>query len=71
MQLTSELHVHTYAVGVADIATREGSPHNVLHSSIYDVILSVLYMVLPDILFVHYFTLINLKVGLPPFMLII
>ena len=31
----SELHVHTYvrAVGVADIAAREGSPHNVLHSS--------------------------------------
>ena len=28
-----ELHVHTYAVGVADIAAREGSPHNVLHSS--------------------------------------
>ena len=34
MQLTStELHVHSYAVGVADIAAREGSPHNVLHSS--------------------------------------
>ena len=28
-----ELHVHSYAVGVADIAAREGSPHNVLHSS--------------------------------------
>ena len=28
-----ELHVHTYAVGVADIAAHEGSPHNVLHSS--------------------------------------
>ena len=28
-----ELHVHTYAVGVADVAAREGSPHNVLHSS--------------------------------------
>ena len=28
-----ELHVHTYAVCVADIAVREGSPHNVLHSS--------------------------------------
>ena len=28
-----ELHVHTYAVGVADIAAREDSPHNVLHSS--------------------------------------
>ena len=28
-----ELHVHTYAVGVADIAASEGSPHNVLHSS--------------------------------------
>ena len=28
-----ELHVHTYAVGVGDIAAREGSPHNVLHSS--------------------------------------
>ena len=26
-------HDHTYAVGVADIAAREGSPHNVLHSS--------------------------------------
>ena len=35
MQLSSviELHVHTYAVGVADIASCEGSPHNVLHSS--------------------------------------
>ena len=30
-----ELHVHTYAVGVADIAAHEGSPHNVLHSSSY------------------------------------
>ena len=29
-----ELHIHTYTVGVADIAARElGSPHNVLHSS--------------------------------------
>ena len=28
-----KLHAHTYAVGVADIAAREGSPHNVLHSS--------------------------------------
>ena len=28
----TELHVD-YAVGVADIAAREGSPHNVLHSS--------------------------------------
>ena len=28
-----ELHVHTYAVGVADKAAGEGSPHNVLHSS--------------------------------------
>ena len=28
-----KLHVHTYAVGVADTAAREGSPHNVLHSS--------------------------------------
>ena len=28
-----KLHVHTYAVGVADIASGEGSPHNVLHSS--------------------------------------
>ena len=28
-----ELHVHTYAVGIGDIAAREGSPHNVLHSS--------------------------------------
>ena len=28
-----ELHVHSYAVGVADIAASEGSPHNVLHSS--------------------------------------
>ena len=28
-----EPHVHTYAVGVADIAAREGSPHNVLHLS--------------------------------------
>ena len=28
-----ELHVHTYAVGVADIAAREGSPHSVLYSS--------------------------------------
>ena len=28
-----KLHVHTYAVGVADIAAHEGSPHNVLHSS--------------------------------------
>ena len=28
-----ELHVHTYAVGVADIAACEGSSHNVLHSS--------------------------------------
>ena len=31
----TELHVHTYAVGVADIAAREGLPHNVLHSSSY------------------------------------
>ena len=33
-----ELHVHIYAVGVAgvaDIAAREGSPHNVLHLSSY------------------------------------
>ena len=30
-----ELHVHTYAVGVADTAAREGLPHNVLHSSSY------------------------------------
>ena len=29
----TELHLHTYAVGVADKAAREGSPHNVLHSS--------------------------------------
>ena len=28
-----ELHVHTYAVSVADITACEGSPHNVLHSS--------------------------------------
>ena len=28
-----ELHVHTYAVDVADIAARKGSPHNVLHPS--------------------------------------
>ena len=28
-----KLHVHTYAVGVADVVAREGSPHNVLHSS--------------------------------------
>ena len=28
-----KLHVHSYAVDVADIAAREGSPHNVLHSS--------------------------------------
>ena len=28
-----EIHVHSYAVGVADIAVREGSSHNVLHSS--------------------------------------
>ena len=28
-----ELHVHTYAIDVADIAAREGSPHNVLHPS--------------------------------------
>ena len=33
MQLTSSYNVHTYAVGVSDIAAREGSPHNVLHSS--------------------------------------
>ena len=36
-----ELHVHTYAVGVADVAAREGSPHNVLHSSsivLYDIL---------------------------------
>ena len=32
MQLTSS---YTYAVGVADKVAREGSPHNVLHSSIY------------------------------------
>ena len=32
-QIDIELHVHTYAVGVADIAAREGSSHNVLHSS--------------------------------------
>ena len=28
-----ELHVHSYAVGVADIAARERSPHNVLYLS--------------------------------------
>ena len=28
-----ELHVHSYAVGVADIAASEGLPYNVLHSS--------------------------------------
>ena len=28
-----ELHVHTYAVGEADITACEGSPHNVLQSS--------------------------------------
>ena len=28
-----ELHVHSYAVGVADKAAREGLPHNVLHLS--------------------------------------
>ena len=28
-----ELHVRTYAVGVADIAARKGSRHNVLHLS--------------------------------------
>ena len=35
MQYTTdiELHAHTYAVDVADIAAREGSPHNVLHPS--------------------------------------
>ena len=34
MQLTlNYMYVHTYAVGVADIAAREGLPHNVLHSS--------------------------------------
>ena len=27
-----KLHVHTYAVVVADIAACEGLPHNVLHS---------------------------------------
>ena len=27
------VHVHTYAVGVADKAAREGSPHNVVHLS--------------------------------------
>ena len=32
MQLTSSVF-HAYAVGVADIAACEGSPHNVLHSS--------------------------------------
>ena len=34
MQLTSSyMFMHTYAVGVVDIAAREGSPHNVLHLS--------------------------------------
>ena len=31
-----ELHVHTYAISIADIAAHEGSPHNVLHSSSMD-----------------------------------
>ena len=35
-----ELHVHTYAVGVADIAAREGLPHNVLHLSSFNVYLN-------------------------------
>ena len=37
----TELHDHTYAVGAADIAACEGSPHNVLHSSslLYCVVL--------------------------------
>ena len=30
-----ELQVHTYAVGVADIAAHEGLPHNVVHLSSY------------------------------------
>ena len=43
MQLTSSyVHVHTYAVGVADIAAREGSPHNMLHSSSYSYMLCLL-----------------------------
>ena len=35
MQLTSSYIVHTYVVGVADTAAREGSLHNVLHLSRY------------------------------------
>ena len=34
-----ELHIHTYAVGVADIAACEGSPHNVLHSSSINIVI--------------------------------
>ena len=48
-----ELHVHTYAVGVADIAACKGSPHNVLHSSsnkclqlLYSCTISVSYRLL-------------------------
>ena len=37
-----ELHVHTYAVGEADITAREGSPHNVLHLSSYQLYLNSL-----------------------------
>ena len=33
MRAIMQLTLSTYAVGVADIAAREGSPHNVLHSS--------------------------------------
>ena len=35
-----ELHVHTYAVGAADIEAHEGSSHNVLHSSSFNLYLN-------------------------------
>ena len=41
-----ELHVHTYAVGVADIAAHEGSPHNVLHLSSYVVCIILLVIIM-------------------------
>ena len=46
-----ELHVHTYAVGVADIAAREGSPHNVLHSSSIVIHYYTQYFVLLHLIF--------------------
>ena len=48
-----ELHVHTSVVGVADIATHEGSPHNVLHSS-SNIHKEAIVQVWPDTCLVQY-----------------